>query len=41
MNNITIIDSRVSGYSGEPVRIMGVSLVNSGKVILQKTADYI
>ncbi len=35
-----VIDSRASGYSGEPVRIMAVSLVASGKIQLQKTADW-
>lgn len=35
-----IIDSRASGYEGEPVRIMAVSLVASGKILLQKTANW-
>ena len=34
------IDSRVSGYDGEPVRVLAVCMPNSGKVLVQKIAPY-
>jgi len=34
------IDSRVSGYDGEPVRVLAVCIPDSGKVLVQKIAPY-
>lgn len=39
-SHAVIIDARVAGYEGEPIRIMGATMVNSGKVIVRRLADW-
>lgn len=34
------LDARVSGYKGEPVRIIGLCDINTGSVLVSKTAPY-
>lgn len=34
------IDARVSGYTGEPVRVLAVCMPDTGKVLVQKIAPY-
>lgn len=39
MNHITIIDSRASGFNGEPMRVLAICNTTSGKVLIKKLAD--
>jgi hypothetical protein len=38
--NLVTIDARVSGYLGEPVRLLAVCMPDTGAVLLQKEANY-
>lgn len=38
--NIIIIDARAAGYDGEPVRVLGVTLSNSGLINIRRIADW-
>ena len=40
MSNKIKIDARAAGYEGEPVRIMAVTIVDSGKILIAKKADW-
>lgn len=40
MSNIVIIDARSATAAGEPVRIMATSMVNNGKILISKIANY-
>lgn len=39
-SNIVIIDSRAAGYQGEPVRVLAITMADSGKVLLEKLAPW-
>ena len=39
-NNIVIVDARCAGYVGESKRVMAITLVDSGKVLVEKLADW-
>lgn len=38
--NIVVIDSRCAGYGGEPIRMIAVTMADSGKVLVEKQANY-
>lgn len=40
MSKIIIIDSRVSGFNGEPCRVLAICNPNSGKTLIKKLADF-
>lgn len=39
-SNIVIIDSRAAGYQGDAVRILAITMADSGKVLLEKLAPW-
>lgn len=39
-SNAVFIDARAAGYEGEPIRMMAVTLVNSGKIVVRRLADW-
>lgn len=40
MSDIIYIDSRVSGYAGDPVRLMGVCMTGSGRLKISESRSY-
>lgn len=38
--NIVVIDSRCAGYMGEPMRMIAVTMADSGKILVEKQANY-
>lgn len=38
--NIVVIDSRCAGYMGEPMRMIVVTMADSGKILVEKQANY-
>ena len=40
MNNIVIVDSRCAGYQGEPIRVIAVTMADSGEILVEKQANW-
>ncbi|EXH79239.1 hypothetical protein J633_0220 [Acinetobacter sp. 216872] len=40
MSGIIRIDSRVAGFSDQPIRLIGAAFADTGELVIQKTAVY-